>query len=322
LDQQGPGQHHLLEIRMSSLVANAIIAMGSVYAKLVPGSRLSEAIRSSERALIYNRDEAAKVAKLADRKILTIDVGARGGLAEYLERYRPWLDVVMVEPDPIEAERLRKDGFTVVEALIAGHSGEAVLNCTRNPANASMLEPTGAALAYYTDNYDRFEILARPLLPAMTLDKVEQDLGRAIDYIKLDTQGSELAILEGGVASRPLIIASEVSGAQLYKHQGLFFDIGKLLQDRGYIMFDFAMRSVRPAGMDTSTAGPSLGVPMHGDAYFMPDWSRDEGRALIAARPRTWAALMVMHGMEEIVRFAMKEGKIPGLEAVREVLFA
>ncbi len=310
---------------MKSLAAKAIITAGSVYAKLVPGARLSEAIRSSERALVYSRDEAAKVARLADRRIVTLDIGARGGLADYLDRYRPSLDVIMVEPDNVEAERLRGEGYAVVESLIAGHSGEAVLNCTLNPANASMLEPSGAALSYYSADHSRFEILARPSLRAMTLDDVERELGRAIDYMKLDTQGSELVILEAAKVSRPLIVVSEVSGAELYTGQGLLFDIGKLMQDRGYILFDLAMRSVRPAGLADRLpegVGPSLGVPMHGDAYFMPDWTRPEGRALIAARPRIWAALMVMHGMEEIVRFILKEGKTDNLDAVREVLAA
>ena len=303
---------------MKRILADFLVAASSLYTKFVPDARLSEAIRSSERALSYGRNEADAVARVTDRKIRCIDVGARGGVLDYLKPYRSSLEMIMVEPDAREAEKLRAAGLRVIESLIAGHSGKAVLNVTLNPANASMLEPTGPIMNYYAGgDLARFEILDRPSLPALTLDDVVAQAGGVLDYIKLDTQGNELAILEGGEKARPLFIVSEASTAALYRDQGLIYDIGRLLHGRGYLLFDLTLRGVRPRTSPLSAGTrPSLGIPLHRDAYFMPDWTRSEGLALIAGRERVWAALMLMHGLRDILGYVLATDQIAGGQAL------
>jgi FkbM family methyltransferase len=309
---------------VNRLIANLIISIASYYAKLVPDARLSEAIRSSERSLNYSRDEVEKVNRLIDRKIKCLDVGARGGVLEYLKPYRAALDFVLVEPDAKEAARLRDQGFHTIENIIAGNSGPVALQVTRNPANASLLEPTGPIMHYYAGgDLARFEIVQQPSFPAVTLSEVALQLGGALDYVKLDTQGSEFAILRGAPAAKPLFIVSEVSTAALYKGQGLLYDIGSLLHERGYILSDLTLRAVRPRPLGRYLRRgqrASLGLPLHGDAYFMPDWTRPEGRELIRGRERVWAALMVIHGLEEVMRYVLEFGGVSNLDQVRSIL--
>ena len=69
---------------MKDIFSDLLIRVASQYAKFSPNARLSEAIRSTERALSYGRDETDAVARIADRKIVCMDVGARGGMLDYL----------------------------------------------------------------------------------------------------------------------------------------------------------------------------------------------------------------------------------------------
>jgi hypothetical protein len=169
----------------------------------------------------------------------------------------------------------------------------------------------------------RFEIVQRPNFAAVTLNDIAAQLGGALDYVKLDTQGSEFEILRSADVAAPLFIVSEVSTAALYSGQGLLYDIGALLHRRGYILFDLTLRAVRPRPAKRylpKGRRASLGLPLHGDAYFMPDWTRPEGRQLICGRERVWAALMVMHGLEEVVRYVMECSDVPNLDDVHSIL--
>ena len=82
----------------------------------------------------------------------------------------------------------------------------------------------------------------------------------------------------------PIFIKTEVSCAELYKNQFLFYDIGKLLYKKGYIIFRNAIQNRNAPNSNKfskSNLPPSVGLPMHGDVFFMPDWTRKIGRKII-----------------------------------------
>ena len=67
---------------------------------------------------------------------------------------------------------------------------------------------------------------------------LEQELGHLdqIDYLKLDTQGSEYEILQsaGDLLDRVVEIQCEVEHTEMYKEQKLENDINELLTERGF----------------------------------------------------------------------------------------
>lgn len=303
---------------MRGLIEALLIKLCAVYVKLSPTRRLSDPILSTERALAYAACDGGTLARvLGDRRLSVLDVGARGGPIDFLTRFPDRVDTVLCEPDPAERDRLTARGFEVIDSLLGAAAGEASLNITRNPGNSSTLEPDGPMLAYYAGDRARFDVMQRIALPVRTLDSVVTERGRPFDAIKLDTQGSELAILEGGETARPLLWFTEVSSAHLYRDQGTLFEIGGLLHARGYVMADLALRRVRPKPIDAHVppgGRASLGLPLHGDAAFVADWTRPEGRALIRGREAEWAALMLLAGHEEVLRHALSTGAIDGAE--------
>jgi hypothetical protein len=51
-------------------------------------------------------------------------------------------------------------------------------------------------------------------------------------------------------------------------------------------------------------------IPIHGDAWFMPDWTRKNGREIIKEREKEYEALMLIFGLSEIYEDALDEYKV------------
>jgi hypothetical protein len=139
------------------------------------------------------------------------------------------------------------------------------------------------------------------------------------DLVKLDTQGTEYEILKGFGDVRPLVVITEVSLVQYYEGQKTFYEIAPLLHDWGYMMYGFDIKPARPDGYRVSSPTRN-GLPLHGDVAFMPDWSREAGQALIRSRPRKYAALMLILGMEDVLRFVLDRLGLPEKEIVEAAL--
>lgn len=212
----------------------------------------------------------------------------------------------MVEPDPKEAADLESKGYTVIENLIGGRQGRAVLNIGYHGGTSSVLEPTGSFLEYYTSgNSQRFNVIDKIELPMTTIKHILEGKQLQLDYLKLDTQGNELEILKGLGNFRPLIIKTEISFVPLYKDTALFYDIGQYLYGIGYVLFHmtYYARSSPQQHVSRNPYSETL-IPTHGDAWFCPDWTRREGQDMIKGRDRIYQALMELFGMPAIHKYA------------------
>lgn len=62
------------------------------------------------------------------------------------------------------------------------------------------------------------------------------------------------------------------------------------------------------------------GLPVHGDAAFMPNWRTPAGRRMIEASPRAWAALMLIFGLEDVLHYILTTEDLPEKDAIKSVL--
>ena len=211
------------------------------------GKRISAA-RKRRRSLrflqkIFGRNPATPPLAL-------VDVGASGDLQESWRGLGEYLRVIGFEPDKEAYENLvkrsseKKDGESVTYLNFALHNkaAEADFFITRKQMVSSMLLPNIDLIQEFPMP-ERFDVVASRKIKTETLDAALQQAGvQDIDFIKLDTQGSELFILQGAAETlrrEALGVEVELEFTQVYKDQPLFGDVDQFLRNSGFALFDF-----------------------------------------------------------------------------------
>jgi len=167
---------------------------------------------------------------LFKNKLSLLDVGARDGVGW------PWsgmqndaIDIILVEPDPVEAKKLKKknQGQVLPYALWSKET-ELTLNINNSPGTSSVFESNLVFLQQF-DDVQRFEAKEKIVIKTKTIDGLSQNNEiDSVDFVKIDVQGGELAILQGGekfFKENIVGLEVEVEFAPMYKNQPLFSDI-------------------------------------------------------------------------------------------------
>jgi FkbM family methyltransferase len=201
-----------------------------------------------------------------------VDVGASGGISSLWEPHRRHLRVVGFEPDARAFENLRSQENPLVTYFNIGlhsHSGQFDFYLTRSQRNSSCFLPNRDLLDRLR-NPTRFDIVEKTNITCKALDEVLQEAGLTdIDFIKLDTQGSELAILEGAVsvlADSVFGLEIEVGFTELYKGQPLFSNVDLFVRQYGFDLID--LRTVSWKRSIGAKVGNRRGQLMFADALY------------------------------------------------------
>lgn len=224
-----------------------------------------------------------------------VDVGSRGGFDD-LRTLRPLLHVYSVDADP--AAESRPQTFASRRHFsLALHSsqGEKDFFLATRPSMSSLLEFDRIAFARHFGLMPGSEHWARALTPQRkqttktdTADRFfrSQNLER-VDFLKLDTQGTELEILRGArdylSTGKIAVIKTEVSLLPVYKDQCTFSDIDRFLKEQGFLFVDCAFYpdSVVVESRAQAVRGTNLREQTRfsagGDAFYVLDPSRYTG---------------------------------------------
>jgi hypothetical protein len=119
-------------------------------------------------------------------------------------------------------------------------------------------------------NPTRFDVVGETTIECKTLDEVLREEGLTdVDFVKLDTQGAELGILEGAtsvLADKAFGLEVEVSFAEIYKGQPLFASIDLFIKQYGFNLID--LRTISWKRSVGARVGNSKGQLMHADALY------------------------------------------------------
>jgi FkbM family methyltransferase len=212
------------------------------------------------------------------RRLTLLDVGARGGVQWPWNRFQSeLLSIVSVEPDVSEAARLaeqfRAAGTgTVLPVALWGEETTLSLNLTRSAGASSVYAPASGFLGQFPEA-ERFDVTQQVTVSAHTIDGLARSGSMpAVDFAKIDCQGAELSILQGGVehlSSNAVGLELEVEFASMYADQPLFGDIDGFVRTKlGLELWDLRKTywKYRPG---VHAPGPVKGRLIFGDALYL-----------------------------------------------------
>jgi len=187
---------------------------------------------------------------------LFVDAGAKDEL-EYLKEFEALTEIHAFEPNPEEYNKLStkyaQNSFLDLklnQTGLAETEGSANLYIT-NRASMSSLLP--ADILNYKKHFGEYKdyglweqgigLNKKTEVKVQSLDNYFKGKDPFIDFLKIDTQGTELVILKGAEGliknKRIGIIKLEVSTIPVYKDQVLFSEIDSYLRSHHYTLVDF-----------------------------------------------------------------------------------
>ncbi|MFH2047100.1 MAG: FkbM family methyltransferase [Pseudomonadota bacterium] len=181
---------------------------------------------------------------LKNKTIYVIDVGASGGLhSRWPKIAGSNFKAVLFEPDPREYDRLKQsvgDNYIVLNSALSDFPKDLKFNLCRKQQVSSIFMPNFELLSKYPEA-ERHDIVNTITMKTDTMDSQLRKAGLLeVDFIKIDTQGYELSILEGAVKTLENVIGLEVEVEFLpiYKDQPLFPEIDQFITSRGFELID------------------------------------------------------------------------------------
>lgn len=287
-------------------------------------------------------DAMSLLLQYRQKRFSLIDVGARWGANQRWMQLGAGADILCFEPDAEECTRLNAMRPPHVRYLpygLADSPGMRDLHVTAEPACSSLHPPIPALFQHY------------PPLTVMQPDRVVSVQCRRLDdvlieegiedvaAIKLDTQGSELAILRGGIEALKAccLIDIEVELNPLYQGQALFCDVDRFLRDHGFVLWRLEnLVHYAPEAIPAATSGFLLSAePSAAVVAVVPNgqvfWA--QAQYVRATYPRTgsdWlpmkeachaATLVGMYGFWDLaLELVRKTGNKALLSALRRTL--
>lgn len=216
----------------------------------------------------------------ADWKVRVLDVGAsevEGDQAPYDRLVKAGrAQVVGFEPDTAACERLNAKYGAAHRFLphFVGDGQPGTFHETTWSLTGSLYRPNRPLLEKFQNLHELVTLVAEHPVHTRRLDDIPE-VGD-VDFVKIDVQGAELAVFQGGerVLRNAVLVQTEVEFVELYESQPLFGDVDRQLRAYGYQFHTFAGlagRCFKPivVGNDTSR---TMRQVLWGDAVYVKDW--------------------------------------------------
>ena len=217
--------------------------------------------------------------------IRCLDIGALA----FGEEVDPWMNLARNEGlaevigfEPVEEECARLNaaheslqGVIRYLPFAIGDGASHSLRVTNIPMTSSLYEPHNETIDLFWNLGELMRVEKRVDVETKRLDDLLTLTG-AVDFIKLDIQGSELMALENATSTLTTVgvVQCEVEFVELYQDQPLFADVDKFLRSQGFCFLKFAYLMGRPYKPLFSNGNPNNGISqtLWGDAIYVKDF--------------------------------------------------
>lgn len=183
--------------------------------------------------------------KLTKDTTIVIDAGGRYGMHPSWNDFQANLHYVSFEPDKEEAERLAVnspgDWFQAIPLALDKSSGLRRLHITKHRGLCSFLAPDTNSEWFKSFRPGSGEIERKVEIETISVDAFAQERQLAVDFLKLDTEGTEQDVLEGAENSlRKSILGARVSVnfQRCYIGQPLISKTIDYLDSHGYFLLN------------------------------------------------------------------------------------
>ena len=180
---------------------------------------------------------------LANNPLMVVDVGTSGGIDFRWMNFTSSFKAILFEPDPRAYDVLKSSGsdnLIVLNSALSDSVNEIDFHLCKKQQVSSVYLPNFDLLNKFFDP-ERFEVLKSIRLKTDSLDnQLRKNAIQEVDFIKIDTQGSELSILKGGADSikHAIGLEVEVEFAELYENQPLFNEVDSFVRKMDFDLFD------------------------------------------------------------------------------------
>ena len=187
----------------------------------------------------YSKKISNLLHKNLNKNFTLLDIGAANGVSGRWNIISEKINKILVEPHKQSAEKLKKQGIKVLESVLHNDKKKIKFYNTRKPECSSFFKPNFDHLKKFLDK-ERFEIISEDIFDAKSLDSEIVNFAPP-NFIKIDTEGSELEILKGSSKTLLNVFGLEVecSFNQLRVDQPLFEEIKIYLEKLDFIFIDF-----------------------------------------------------------------------------------
>ena len=177
-----------------------------------------------------------------------IDAGGRYGLHPTWKSFSGEVKYYLFEPDLTESERLiekyseRLNDIKVLNLALDQFDGTVQISQLRNRAMSTSSIRNPVSSSFLAERLGEVEIINRFEVVSRSIDSFSSENQLEVDFLKLDTEGSEYEILLGAsdqLRSHVLGIRVEVSFDFIFEGKKLFSSISDYLLDNGFFLVNF-----------------------------------------------------------------------------------
>jgi len=197
---------------------------------------------------VFKKHFSSKGGKMDSKCITTVlDAGGRFGLHPTWKGFTGKLNYYLFEADIIEADRLKKkyhhrsDEVKIVGKAVAKKKRKLILNLSKNRSMASTVTRNPISSLFTEERLHEVEITEQVEVDAISFDNFCEENNINADFLKIDTEGTELEIMKGAanqIQNNILGLRSEVAFDYIFEGMPLFGDLNKFMLDNGFYLLN------------------------------------------------------------------------------------
>jgi FkbM family methyltransferase len=217
--------------------------------------------------------------------LVVVDVGARKGFEKHWDNFIDQVNLIGFEPNKESfkecLEKKSNAQTSYYPYALDRNKGEKDFYITSYLSACGFYKPDEKMIKKF-GSADTFNVTEITKVSTIDLDSFcDENNIQNVDFIKLDTEGSELDILKGAektLKSSVIGISVEVEFIKMYIDQPLFSDIDEYLRSHNFELYDLDLnRKTRSSLSPYASSNLDIGQLVQGQALYLRDCTSELG---------------------------------------------